>query len=80
MDKGFSRHHIMSSFENSGIWPPDRQAILPQLRKKRNAAWTPRYPDLMPHQDRFTGAKRTSTYIRRKYHDVLSSPTRQNIV
>ena len=80
MDKGFSRHHIMSSFKNSGIWPPDRQVILSQLRKKQNIDWTPRYPDLMPYLDRFAGAKRTSTHIRHRYHDVLSSPTRQNIV
>ena len=34
----------------------------------------------MPRLDRFAKAKETSTHIRHKYHDVLSSPTRQNVV
>jgi hypothetical protein len=33
-DHGFTRHHIMNGFEESGLYPPDPRPVLAKLAKE----------------------------------------------
>ncbi|RKK71948.1 hypothetical protein BFJ68_g18312, partial [Fusarium oxysporum] len=82
-NEGFTRAHIISGFEKSGIFPPtDRPAVEFLLRKKLKMKKTvnPAFLSLLPSGTRFTTASATAQRLRDRYHDILSSPTRQGLV
>ncbi|RKK74042.1 hypothetical protein BFJ69_g8781 [Fusarium oxysporum] len=82
-NEGFTRAHIISGFEKSGIFPPtDRPAVEFLLRKKLKAKKTvnPAFLSLLPSETRFTTASATAQRLRDQYHDILSSPTRQGLM
>ncbi|RYC77206.1 hypothetical protein BFJ63_vAg19920, partial [Fusarium oxysporum f. sp. narcissi] len=82
-NEGFTRAHIISGFEKSGIFPPtDRPAVEFLLRKKLKMKKTinPAFLSLLPSETRFTTASATAQRLRDRYHDILSSPTRQGLM
>ncbi|KAI8409854.1 hypothetical protein FOFC_07888 [Fusarium oxysporum] len=82
-NEGFTRAHIISGFEKSGIFPPtDRPAVEFLLRKKLKAKKTvnPAFLSLLPSETRFTTASATAQRLRDRYHNILSSPTRQGLM
>ncbi|KAG7406844.1 hypothetical protein Forpi1262_v018256 [Fusarium oxysporum f. sp. raphani] len=81
-NEGFTAAHIISGFEKSGIFPPtDRPAVEYLLRKKLKTKKTvdPAFFSLLPSETRFSTASATAQHVRDRYHDILSSPTRQGL-
>ncbi|KAK5996508.1 MFS-type transporter clz9-like protein [Cladobotryum mycophilum] len=81
-DEGFTRHNIITGFEKSGIYPPSSgpaiRALLDQQRKQRKAI-NPAYASLLPQEFRFQLAADTIEDMTHRYHDILSSPTREGL-
>ncbi|KAK5991832.1 MFS-type transporter clz9-like protein [Cladobotryum mycophilum] len=81
-DNGFTKHNIISGFEKSGIYPPTSEpairALLKQQRKQRKAI-NPAYASLLPQEFRFQLAADTIESMTHRYHDILSSPTREGL-
>jgi hypothetical protein len=74
-----TRHHILTGFDDTGLWPVRRIKVLSQLDQKHQINDTPRYPSLLPSEKRHSTAKATMSHIKYKYGPEMSSPTRQNI-
>ena len=72
----------MRGFEKCGIFPlTPRPAIEYLLRKQlgKKKTFTPAFVSLLPSETRFLSASVTAENIGERYHDVLSSPTRQGL-
>ncbi|KAF5564810.1 hypothetical protein FPHYL_4537 [Fusarium phyllophilum] len=81
-DEGFTKAHIISGFEKSGIFPPtDRPAVEYLMKKKLKSkqAVDPAFLSLLPSEMRFSTASATAQHVRDRYHDILSSPSRQGL-
>ncbi|OBS15817.1 hypothetical protein FPOA_13410 [Fusarium poae] len=81
-NEGFTRAHIISGFEKSGIFPPtDQPAVSYLLQKqlKSKQAVDPAYASLLPPEGRFSAASDTAKHVGERYHDILSSPTRAGL-
>ncbi|KAM5529737.1 transposase [Fusarium oxysporum f. sp. phaseoli] len=81
-NEGFTRAHIISGFEKSGIFPPtDQPAVSYLLRKqlKSKQAVDPAYASLLPPEGRFSTASDAAKHVGERYHDILSSPTRAGL-
>ncbi|EXA28461.1 hypothetical protein FOVG_19935 [Fusarium oxysporum f. sp. pisi HDV247] len=81
-NEGFTRAHIISGFEQSGIFLlTDQPAVSYLLQKqlKSKQAVDPAYASLLPPEGRFSAASDTAKHIRERYHYILSSPTRAGL-
>lgn len=67
----------MTGFEDTGLWPINRQMVLRQIQEKRPTRMQPALPSLLPKEQRFAEAIRTTDHIATKYLDQFSSPTRE---
>ncbi|KAF5131517.1 hypothetical protein E5D57_007872 [Metarhizium anisopliae] len=81
-EAGFTRHNIMSGFEETGLWPASPQPVLAkllqeQLRQRKRI--NPAYTSLLPSETRFQVAADAANDIRERYHDILSSPSREGL-
>ncbi|KJK84744.1 hypothetical protein H633G_11487 [Metarhizium anisopliae BRIP 53284] len=81
-EAGFTRHNIMSGFEETGLWPASPQPVLAkllqeQLRQRKRI--NPAYTSLLPSETRFQVAADAANDIRERYHDILSSPLREGL-
>ncbi|KJK85877.1 hypothetical protein H633G_10271 [Metarhizium anisopliae BRIP 53284] len=81
-EAGFTRHNIMSGFEETGLWPASPQPVLAkllqeQLRQRKRI--NPAYTSLLPSETWFQVAADAANDIRERYHDILSSPSREGL-
>lgn len=81
-EKGFTRHNIISGFEETGIFPPNAQPavmrVFSQQQRKREAI-NPAFSTLLPKETRFHQASTSIHNAREKYGDLMSSPTREGL-
>ncbi|KAJ3455747.1 hypothetical protein MRS44_017229 [Fusarium solani] len=78
--EGFSPHNIMSGFEKGGIWPPTEEPAVKRLlakKVKNREAIDPKYLHLLPKDQRFQEAEDQLDRIIERYHEVMSSPSRE---
>ncbi|KJZ67993.1 hypothetical protein HIM_09030 [Hirsutella minnesotensis 3608] len=81
-ETGFTRHNIIASFEKTGLYPVTPKTVVSrllgeQLRQQRLV--NPAYNSVLPNEARFQIAADTTNRLRQRYHDVLSSPTREGL-
>ncbi|KAK3946586.1 hypothetical protein QBC32DRAFT_329158 [Pseudoneurospora amorphoporcata] len=69
-------HNILTGFTDTGIWPPNREKVLTQVRAKQPKQSNPALPTLLPKEQRFTEAIEVITHIKDRYLHTFSSPTR----
>ncbi|KAF5120992.1 hypothetical protein E5D57_013328 [Metarhizium anisopliae] len=72
----------MSGFEETGLWPASPQPVLAkllqeQLRQRKRI--NPAYTSLLPSETWFQVAADAANDIRERYHDILSSPSREGL-
>ncbi|KAL8405318.1 hypothetical protein RB596_004252 [Gaeumannomyces avenae] len=81
LEGAFTRGHILTGFEDSGLWPLDRTKVLNPLRGNEPSFNDPRAPGALPKQDRLETAKYVAEKLRAMRQDLalLSSPTRHGI-
>ncbi|KAL8299178.1 hypothetical protein RB594_008459 [Gaeumannomyces avenae] len=82
LEAAFTKRHIITGFEDTGIWPLNARKVLDNLTDHNLATKTPRAPLALPRNDRLETAKYTAESIRTTYHNLhafMSSPTRHGI-
>ncbi|KAL8296462.1 hypothetical protein RB597_005852 [Gaeumannomyces tritici] len=82
LEAAFTRGHIISGFEDSGIWPLNEQRALGNLGHQFKDTDVARAPLALPKDTRIETAKYVAERLRTKYHSLhylLSSPTRHGI-
>ena len=70
-----TKHHILTGFNDTGIWPVDRTKVLVQLTDKQRIIDTSRYPLLLPAENCHIQAKAAIVHIKHKYAPDFSSPS-----
>jgi hypothetical protein len=78
-NRGIQPHHILTGFEETGLWPIDEEQILLKITVKQHTAIQPRFPCLMPAEDRHESAKSAISWVITRYGPEMSSPTRQSL-
>ncbi|KAL8410358.1 hypothetical protein RB594_005260 [Gaeumannomyces avenae] len=76
----FTRGHVLTGFEDSGIWPLNPAKIINDMEKNASLESTYRYPDLVPEMLDFSAARYAAQRLQKTYLPrlVLSSPTRDS--
>jgi DDE superfamily endonuclease/Tc5 transposase-like DNA-binding protein len=75
---GFAKHHIISGFEKSGLFPPNPTPVLGLLARERSRLHdivSKGYATLLPTDDRFQAAISTADHIDIKYAHLFSPTT-----
>lgn len=68
----FTTGHVISGFQDTGLFPVDGTKVLAKLRGHATAANTPRYPDSLPTAERFSRAKYAASRMAAKAHHFSS--------
>jgi hypothetical protein len=74
-DHGFTSHHIINGFEESGLFPPDPGPVLAKLSRLRDRhveIISKGYASLLPQDDRFHTAQAGLQHVINKYSPLLS--------
>ncbi|KAL8364613.1 hypothetical protein RB595_006081 [Gaeumannomyces hyphopodioides] len=76
----FTRGHVLTGFEDSGIWPLNPAKIIGDMEKHNLLESTYRYPNLVPEMLDFSAARYAAQRLQKTYLPrlVLSSPTRDS--
>jgi hypothetical protein len=72
---GFTKHHIINSFKESGLFPPNPTPVLTKLSKLRDRHLeiiSKGYASLLPQDDRFHVAQAGLQHVINKYSPLLS--------
>ncbi|KAL8407761.1 hypothetical protein RB594_006558 [Gaeumannomyces avenae] len=81
-EAAFTKGHVLTGFEDSGIWPLNAMPVLNKLTGNKAAIDTPRLPEALPSESRHESAKYAAGQITSKYKhltELMSSPTRRGL-
>lgn len=69
----------MNGFEDSGVYPINRDVVLSQIKDNRGLRMKPTLPSLVPTEQRFGEAIQTAERLHERYFELLSSPSRAGL-
>ncbi|KAL8367060.1 hypothetical protein RB599_010969 [Gaeumannomyces hyphopodioides] len=70
----FTRGHVLTGFEDSGIWPLNPAKIIGDMEKHNLLELTYRYPDLVPEMLDFSAARYAAQRLQKTYLPRLEPP------